>query len=67
MEVIRSDANLDEVLEQIIESGHSRFPVIGESSEDIVGILLAKDLLPLVLNKIDGLDICSMVHHRANI
>ena len=61
MEVIRSDANLDEVLEQIIESGHSRFPVIGESSEDIVGILLAKDLLPLVLNKVDGLDICSMV------
>ena len=61
MEVIRSDAKLTEVLEQIIESGHSRFPVIGESSEDIVGILLAKDLLPLVLNKVDDLDISSMV------
>ena len=61
MEVIRSDAKLNEVLEQIIESGHSRFPVVGESSEDIVGILLAKDLLPLVLDKTDDLDICSMV------
>ncbi len=30
---------------QVIESGHSRFPVIGENKDDIIGILLAKDLL----------------------
>ena len=32
-------------LPKIIESGHSRFPVIGESKDDVIGILLAKDLL----------------------
>lgn len=61
MEVIQSDAKIDEVLQQIIESGHSRFPVVGESSEDIVGILLAKDLLPLVLDRSEDLDVRSMV------
>jgi magnesium and cobalt transporter len=61
MELIQSDAKLTEVLQQIIESGHSRFPVVGESSEDIIGILLAKDLLPLVLDSVADIDICSMV------
>src|SRR5262249_16173044 len=32
-------------LPQVIESGHSRFPVIGDSRDDVIGILLAKDLL----------------------
>jgi len=32
-------------LPKAIDAGHSRFPVIGESKDDIVGILLAKDLL----------------------
>ncbi len=39
----------EEFLPKVIESGHSRFPVIGENSDDIKGILLAKDLLPLIL------------------
>jgi magnesium and cobalt transporter len=29
----------------VIETGHSRFPVVGENSDDVIGILLAKDLL----------------------
>lgn len=29
----------------VIQSGHSRFPVIGENKDDVIGILLAKDLL----------------------
>ncbi len=33
------------LLPKVIESGHSRFPVFGENKDDIVGILLAKDLL----------------------
>jgi len=40
----------EEIIPKVIEAGHSRFPVIGESNDDVVGILLAKDLLPLVLN-----------------
>ncbi|HET7675022.1 MAG TPA: transporter associated domain-containing protein [Gammaproteobacteria bacterium] len=45
MVVIEKDAGLDEVLPVIIESGHSRFPVIGDSRDEVVGIVLAKDLL----------------------
>lgn len=40
----------DQIIPKVIEAGHSRFPVIGESKDDVVGILLAKDLLPLVLD-----------------
>ena len=39
----------DEIIPKVIQAGHSRFPVIGESKDDVVGILLAKDLLELVL------------------
>lgn len=45
MVVISRDAPLDEVLDLAIESGHSRFPVIGESRDEVIGIVLAKDLL----------------------
>lgn len=45
MVVVERDAPLDEILPVIIESGHSRFPVIGEDRDDIAGVLLAKDLL----------------------
>lgn len=48
MVVVRRDANTTELLEPVIESGHSRFPVIGESRDDVVGILIAKDLLRYV-------------------
>ena len=48
--VVRMDMSPEELLQVVIESGHSRFPVIGESPDDVVGILLAKDLLPLALN-----------------
>lgn len=47
---VRLEDPPQEFLPQVIESGHSRFPVIGEGLDDIKGILLAKDLLPLTLN-----------------
>ncbi len=47
--VVRMDMSPEELLQVVIESGHSRFPVIGENPDDVVGILLAKDLLPLAL------------------
>mgnify|MGYP001815314205 FL=1 len=49
MVVVHADAPLEEFLPQIVESGHSRFPVIGEDKDEVVGILLAKDLLPHVV------------------
>ena len=45
MIVIDIEHEFDDVIELIIESGHSRFPVIGEDRDEILGILLAKDLL----------------------
>lgn len=47
--VISIDIGVEGMLEKVIESGHSRFPVIGDHSNDIRGILHAKDLLPLAL------------------
>jgi magnesium and cobalt transporter len=38
-------APLAEIVRRVIESGHSRFPVHGEDPDEIIGILLAKDLL----------------------
>jgi len=45
MVVIDIDDSFDETLKMIVESGHSRFPVIGEDRDEVLGILLAKDLL----------------------
>ncbi len=48
MVCIRSDATLEEARETLLEAGHSRVPVIGKTTDDIVGILYAKDLLRYV-------------------
>jgi magnesium and cobalt transporter len=45
MVVVNRDVTPDVVLPMIIESGHSRFPVISDNRDEVVGILLAKDLL----------------------
>ena len=47
--VVQEDQDPSEILPIVIESRHSRFPVIGDDVDDIKGILHAKDLLPLVL------------------
>jgi len=45
---IRADATLEEARELLLQAGHSRVPVIGETTDDIKGILYAKDLLQFV-------------------
>jgi magnesium and cobalt transporter len=45
MVVVREDATLQDMLPIIIDSAHSRFPVVGDSRDEVLGILLAKDLL----------------------
>lgn len=47
---IRSTQTPKEFLPAIIEAAHSRYPVVGESLDDVMGVLLAKDLLPLILH-----------------
>ncbi len=49
MRVIKADSSLEEILPQITESAHSRYPVIDDSPDEVLGILLAKDLLPQIL------------------
>lgn len=66
MVVIKAEETPREFLPKVIESGHSRFPVIGESIDEIKGVLLAKDLLPLILE--DGNDLTlEQVLRPANI
>lgn len=45
MVVLQADDEREEFLTTVIESGHSRFPVVSENREEVIGILLAKDLL----------------------
>ncbi|UJM91537.1 CBS domain-containing protein [Rhodanobacter denitrificans] len=43
--MLAADSPLPDILAAVVESGHSRFPVHGEDKDEILGILLAKDLL----------------------
>ena len=45
MLVLEHDAPMAELLRTIVDRGHSRFPVIGEDRDEVLGILLAKDVL----------------------
>ncbi|MDN3558003.1 HlyC/CorC family transporter [Halomonas maura] len=51
---IALDQPLEEYLPVILETGHSRYPVIGENLDEVKGILLVKDLLPLLRNGKDN-------------
>jgi len=48
MVTVRRDDPPEKLLPVIVESGHSRFPVVDDDRDDIVGILLAKDVLRYV-------------------
>ncbi|NCF23538.1 MAG: CBS domain-containing protein [Gammaproteobacteria bacterium] len=45
MVVIDIEDDIDEMIRVIVDSGHSRFPVMGEDRDEVLGVLLAKDLL----------------------
>jgi magnesium and cobalt transporter len=61
MVVIPLENPLEEVLPLILESGHSRFPVIGEDRDEVEGILLAKDLLRQYAENSGPLDLKTIV------
>jgi magnesium and cobalt transporter len=54
MVVVERDAPLADVLKTVVESGHSRFPVIGDDKDEVTGIVLAKDLLRHFAEDRDG-------------
>lgn len=61
MVVVHNDSDLEEFLPQIVESGHSRFPVIGEDKDEVIGILLAKDLLPHLASGGEAFDLLANI------
>ena len=61
MVVIPLDSPLDEFLPLVLESGHSRFPVIGEDRDEVEGIMLAKDLLRHYAENSGSLDLRSLL------
>lgn len=61
MSVIKSTDGLDDILSQLIDTGHSRFPVIGDSLDDVQGILLAKDLNIYLRDGVDKFDLRSLL------
>ena len=50
MVMVSGEHTPEEFLSDVIKSGHSRFPVFGETQTDILGILHAKDLLPIIID-----------------
>ena len=56
MVVVESDANIDDIVTVVTRSGHSRFPVINDSRDEVLGIMLAKDLLQFVTSTDESLD-----------
>jgi putative hemolysin len=45
---LQASATLDEAIDKVVDEGHSRIPVYEESIDEVVGILYAKDLLPIL-------------------
>lgn len=46
MVVVQRDMSIQEVLPIVVDAAHSRYPVVAENRDEVIGILLAKDLLP---------------------
>jgi len=61
MVVVPNNGEIQSFLPRIIESGHSRFPVVGEDKDEVIGILLAKDLLQFVASGGEKFDMSSAI------
>jgi magnesium and cobalt transporter len=64
MTCVPEEATLEEVIEIITQSGHSRFPVVSQNKDEVIGILHAKDLLRFqtqIANEFDVSDIVRQV------
>jgi len=61
MVILRDDCKRQEYLQVIVESGHSRFPVVGENIDEVRGILLAKDILPTLISGAEHTQLADLV------
>ena len=55
------DEEINAILEKIIASGHSRYPVLGQERDEVKGILLAKDMLPKIYGGIEEFSLSEML------
>lgn len=55
------NAALSEILSVALSSGHSRFPAYGEDKDEILGVLLAKDLLQCFATDAPACDLCALL------
>lgn len=58
---IPENANYDDIIKRITDSGHSRFPVLAEHGDEVLGILHAKDLLHLSPEDKEDLDLSNII------
>ena len=61
MVTVQIKEDTDDIIKKIIESGHSRYPVLGNERNEVVGILLAKDILPKLFKGMKDFDINEML------
>ncbi len=47
MDTLDVDEPVESLVRQVVQATHSRFPVVGDNKDDVIGVLLAKDLLRL--------------------
>lgn len=64
---IPHDLSLHEIINIVTESGHSRFPVLGENKAEIIGILHAKDLLRFQTQNEDSFDLQDLLRQATFI
>jgi magnesium and cobalt transporter len=55
------DEEINAIIEKIIASGHSRYPVLGQERDEVKGILLAKDMLPKIYGGIEEFSLSEML------
>ena len=60
------DEQINAIIERIIASGHSRYPVLGQERDEVKGILLAKDMLPKIYGGIAEFSLSEMLR-EANV
>ena len=61
MVIIAPNEDSTMMINRIIESGHSRYPVIGPEKNEVQGILLAKDLLPIITTNFEDIDLSKII------
>ena len=61
VDFISSDTPREELIEKIVQSGHSRFPVYTDSIDNVVGVLYVKDLLKSLSESLQDVELTKII------